>query len=371
MQITQITLQNYRNYKKEKISFSPFLNIIVGRNAQGKTNLLEAIYLACLTKSLRTTKDKDLIYFGQNQSRVKINLQKSFGEQLIEINLFKNQKKNIKINDLTVLRVGDLLGSLQAVYFCPDELKLIKDSPENRRRFLDISISQANKSYFYTLLRFEKILAQRNKLLKAAITFEEIKPSLSILTHQLIEESHKIIYERRRFIENLKSPLQKTHSFLTNNQEQIEISYQSIPGETKEEIRENLIKELQKNEDKEFKERCTQAGPHRDDFKIICHCCADSESQPIDLRHFGSQGQQRTATLSLKLSKLIILEEQCGEKPILLLDDVLSELDHTRRQKLLEIAGSYQTVLTATDVPPNLPKNTNIIKIQNGEVINQ
>lgn len=361
MQIKSIKLNNYRNYQAEQIDFCDGLNIVVGQNAQGKTNLLEAIYLACLTKSLRTNKDKELIKFEINHARVILDIAQDFGDQTVEINIFDNQKKNIKINDTTVLRVGDLLGTLQAVYFSPDELKLVKESPEYRRRFLDIAISQTNKTYFYTLLRYEKILKQRNKLLKTPLTYAQIEPSLSILTEQLLKEAVKIILTRTDFVQKLKPAIKQTHKYLTNNSEDIEIDYQTIEATT-EQIEQSLKKEFERKKDKEWQQRQTLVGPHRDDIKIEI----DANGTKIDIRKYGSQGQQRTAALSLKLAKLILVEQEAGEKPILLLDDVLSELDQTRRTRLLKIAKNYQTILTTTEVPKEAD-GVNIIRIKNGK----
>lgn len=359
MQIKSLELNNYRNYKSQKFLFDGGLNVLVGKNAQGKTNLLESVYYCSIAKSLRTTKDKDLINFGQDSAKIKLNFQKEFGESAIEIFLFKQQKKAIKINGTSILRVGDLLGQVLCVYFSPDEMRLIKDSPDYRRRFLDIAISQQNKSYFYSLLKYEKILNHRNKLLKDAKSLDAISDALEIFTEQLASEGAKIVFERVCFIKTLQEFTKKMHARLTDNKEEILVSYIGFGGESVDEIKQKLLKEFKKLKQKEFDQGHTLFGPHRDDLKIECN--------GIDIRQFGSQGQQRTATLSLKLAGLEILKEKFGENPILLLDDVLSELDAGRKKRLLEIAKNYQTFLACTEFDEK--EKANIIKIKEGRII--
>lgn len=361
MKVESLKLINFRNYDNESLNFKDGLNVIVGQNAQGKTNLLEAIYYFCIAKSPRVNKDKELINFLKDKAKIEILIKRSFGNKKIEIFFSKQQKKTIKINDNTINRIGDLFGNISAVYFSPDELKLVKDSPENRRKFLDVEISQINKNYFYSLLKYEKIIDHRNKLLKTAKNLDEIKDSLSIFTIQAISVATEIIFKRLAFIEKLKNILQKTHSDLTSDKEKINLVYNGIQGTTKEEIKEKLEKEFEKSLEKDFELKYTTVGPHRDDFKVFVN--------DIDVRNFGSQGQQRTATLSLKLSELEIFKEEIGEYPILLLDDVLSELDESRKLKLLDYCKKTQVFLTCTSFNEKINYDYNTINIQNGRVL--
>lgn len=361
MKVERLKLINFRNYLSESINFKDGLNVIVGENAQGKTNLLEGIYYFCIAKSPRVNKDKELINFNKDNAKIEVNIARDFGKQKIEIFFSKTQKKTIKINETTINRVGDLFGNLSVVYFSPDELKLVKESPENRRKFLDVEISQINKNYFYSLLKYEKIIDHRNKLLKTAKTLDEIKDSLSIFTSQAISVASEIIIKRLNFIEKIKDILQKTHSDLTSGKETIRLVYNGIQGKTKEEITKKLEEEFEKNLTKDFELKYTTVGPHRDDFKVYVN--------EIDVRNFGSQGQQRTATLSLKLSELEIFKDEIGEYPILLLDDVLSELDESRKLRLLDYCKKTQVFLTCTNFNEKVDYEYNIVNIKNGRII--
>lgn len=360
MKIDSLKLVNFRNYLNQKLKFSDGLNVIVGKNAQGKTNLLESIYFFCIAKSPRAIKDKELINFEKENAKIEADIIRNYGKVKLEVFFSNKQKKTIKINSTTINRVGDLFGIVNAVYFSPDEMKLVKESPENRRRFLDVDISQMNKNYFYNLLKYEKIIDHRNKLLKTAKTLDEIEDSLSIFTMQASEIASKIIFERLKFIEKLKPILESTHSNLTNGLEKIRLEYNGVVGSSIQEIKEKLEKMFEKSKQKDFELRYTTVGPHRDDFKIFVN--------DIDVRSFGSQGQQRTATLSLKLSELEIFMEETGEYPLLLLDDVLSELDASRQQKLLQYCKKTQVFLTCTQFNEKVDFNFNLIKVKNGEI---
>jgi len=360
MKVESLKLVNFRNYINESLKFSDGLNVIVGKNAQGKTNLLESIYFFCIAKSPRINKDKELINFEKENSKIETSIKRDFGKIKVEIFFSKNQKKTIKINETTINRVGDLFGILNAVYFSPDEMKLVKESPDNRRRFLDVDISQMNKNYFYNLLKYEKIIDHRNKLLKTAKSLDEINDSLSIFTSQAVDVASKIIFERLKFIEKLKPILEKTHENLTNGTEKIKLEYSGVVGKDVSDIKQKLEKLFEKNKQKDFELRYTSIGPHRDDFKIFVN--------NIDVRAFGSQGQQRTATLSLKLAELEIFKDETGEYPLLLLDDVLSELDESRQKKLLEYCKKTQVFLTCTDFKEKIDFDYNLIKVKNGEI---
>ena len=352
-----IELDNYRNYQKERVEFSDGLNVIVGSNAQGKTNLLEAIYMCSIGKSIRAGKERQVINFNADKAKIKLNIQSKFSKSIIEVVLSKSLKKEVRINKIPIKKIGELMGELKAVFFSPDELKLVKESPEDRRRFMDISLSQMSKQYFYLLGKYEKVLANRNKLLKQELNKETIKETIDIWNEQLSTIGSKIILQRIKFLENLAPYADLAHKYLTEEKESLKLEYVGFKGETEEEIKQKFLKELEKNIDKDIKICYTSAGPHRDDIKVVLN--------DIDVRTYGSQGQQRTAALSLKLAELEIIERQTGEKPILLLDDVLSELDSKRKKRLIAFSKKTQTFLTCTDFDFSADK---FIVVENGKI---
>lgn len=346
MKIKSINITNFRNYSNQEVEFSDGLNVIIGKNAQGKTNLLESIFICAIGRSPRTTKDKDLIKWESTYAKITLNILKKLGKKEIDIYLFTNQNKAIKIDKIGIKKIGQLMGNFNAIYFSPDDLKLIKDSPEERRKFMDIDLCQFDKNYFYTLSNYNQILQQRNKLLKTT-NESALKDTISIWNDQLATSGAKLILSRLKLVNSLKEKVQKIHKFLTNDKEELVISYQGYTAETENDLKLLLLKKYEENIDKDIKLGFTTIGPHRDDIKI--------ESNGIDLRSFGSQGQQRTASLSLKLAELEVFKDNIGEYPVLLLDDVLSELDKDRQQKLLEITKPIQTILTCTDFDFNIP----------------
>ncbi|MBO4412653.1 MAG: DNA replication/repair protein RecF [Clostridia bacterium] len=389
MKIKSIKLNNYRNYSNLTLEFSPNVNVIVGKNAQGKTNLLEAIFFSAIGKSLRTHKESDLILWGKETAKIETKIEKKYGQTKIGIYLSSKTKKSIKINDISVRKIGELLGELRCVYFSPDELKLIKESPEDRRRFMDISISQTSKPYFYLLSKYDKLLASKNKVLKNykdkiriiktpktykiindeqnLKLFEEVKNMLDIYNLQLADVASKIVVFRQDFIINLAPYAKKTHEFLTSNEETLTCEYQTDfvlldieKAERQKEYNKLFLELYGKNTEKDLFLGYTSVGPHKDDL--------DVKLNGIDVRYFGSQGQQRTAALSLKLAEIEIIRQQTGETPILILDDVLSELDLSRRNKLLKFCSVCQTFLSSTDLDDSL-KGAKIITINKGEVV--
>ena len=382
MKVLRLKLSNFRNYDSIDVSFSSGTNIILGKNAQGKTNLLEAIFMCAIGKSLRAKKDCDLVKWGKENGKIELEVEKKFGKSKIEIYLFNKGKKAIKINSLPIKRIGELLGELRCVFFAPDELKLIKESPEDRRRFMDIDLSQISKTYFNLLGKYEKIIASRNKLLKdykdknnikksniQKLNYEELKSMISIYDQQLAECASKITISRNNLIISLAPFAEKAHDFLTDKKEKLEIEYQGAFVFPKEllsiekdfqQIKNKFISSYEKNFEKDVFLGYTTIGPHRDDIKVLIN--------GIDVKSFCSQGQQRTAALSLKLAELEIIKEQTGDMPILILDDVLSELDLSRRTKLLKFCALTQTFISSTDKPERIP-NSNIIKIDNARKI--
>lgn len=358
MEIKSVQLKNFRNYTLENVVFKNGLNILEGKNAQGKTNLLEAVFLCAIGKSPRTNKEKDLLKWNETVGKVTIEFSKLNGNKKIELYLFSNQNKAIKINGVPIKKLGELMGELNAIYFSPDELKLVKESPDERRRFMDIDLSQFNKNYFYALSKYNKILNQRNKLLKSG-NIQSIKETISIWNEQLSEQACYIILKRLELIEKLKVFAEKAHYYLTDNQEQMVLSYVGLTDTDKDVLKQKLLNLYENSLEKDLNLGYTSVGPHRDDIKIMVN--------NIDVRHFGSQGQQRSCALSLKLAELEIFKSNLGEYPVLLLDDVLSELDEFRREKLLKIINNFQTILTCTEYNLDLPAN--VLKVNGGKII--
>lgn len=358
MKINQIKLNNYRNYKNSTIDFTDGVNFIVGKNAQGKTNLLESIYLSSVGKSPKNCREKQIIMFNESQARIELDFSTLAGKKNIKIYLDKANKKSIKVNNLNILKLTEFVGILSIVYFSPDELKLIKEVPEDRRNFLDISISQFDRTYLYNLLKYNKILKQRNSILKSDNSDQTKIEELKLFTPQLIECAEKIIEKRLNFIEKLKKYAINLHKFITDG-EILDISY-SYTKDDKLTIKEQLSQEFEKITTKEIELGYTCIGPHRDDiiFKI----------NDKDCKYFSSQGQQRTVALVVKLSLMEVIKQEIGEYPILLLDDVLSELDQTRQDKLIELVSKYQTLISCTKIPNTIIKY-NTIKIENGTKI--
>lgn len=361
MKINQIKLLNYRNYTEEKVYFSPNLNVLLGKNAQGKTNLLEAIYFCSVTKSPRTSKESELVKWKCDFANILLDYTTRAGDKKIEITLKKRGKKIVRLNKINILKIADLVGAVKCVYFSPDELKLVKDAPQDRRKFLDTDISQLDKNYFYNLLKYNKILDNRNKLLKEQKDAEVIKQTLPIWSMQLAQTGAKIICSRIKFLQKLKLYAMNSHAYLTDNSEKLDINYQGIVALTEKEIENKLLEQLALSEEKDLKLGYTTIGPHRDDIEM--------KVNGIDIRAFGSQGQHRTVALSLKLAELEIFKDECGEYPILLLDDVLSELDMDRQSKLLEKTKQIQTIMTTTNTNEYLLDKATIIRVEEGKVI--
>lgn len=355
MVITKLELFNFRNYRLETVKFSNGLNVIVGKNAQGKTNLLEAIYMCVVGKSFRARRERDVINYESDVAKIKIYVTKETGNSTIEILFSKKDKKTVKINGLPIKRIGELLGEFNGVFFSPDELKLIKESPEDRRRFMDVDISQVSKQYFYLLGRYDKILAHRNKLLKDIKTPAGIKDMIYIYNEQLADCMLKISKFRQNFVTQLAPFAKLAHLYLTDNQEELKVEYVGI----KEQSKQDIINVLEKKLNKDMSLGYTSYGCHRDDLAVSVN--------NIDVRTFGSQGQQRTCALSLKLAELEIMKNQTHTLPVLLLDDVLSELDDERKRKLLKFCAKAQTLITCTSF--NYKIDCNLITINSGGIV--
>ncbi len=334
MYVESIQLNNYRNYDSEKVTFSPGVNIFFGDNAQGKTNILEAVYLTGTSRSHRGSKDKELIRFDKEEAHVRLFFNKNQLSHRLDFHLKKKKSKGIAIDGVPIRKTSELLGTLHVVFFSPEDLGLIKNGPSMRRKFLDMEMSQLDKSYLQYLSAYNHLLSERNNLLKQINFFPQLRETLDGWDEQIIDTGCRIIEKRQKFVRHMAEMMREIHSKLTGNREQIQVSYEeNVSAEAFRDV-------LYGYRDKDIKMGTTSAGPHRDDlaFKI----------NDIDLRKFGSQGQQRTAALALKLSEIRLIEEVSGDKPVLLLDDVLSELDAHRQNYLLEHISDIQTMISCT-----------------------
>lgn len=334
MIIKSIELKNFRNYKDLRIAFSEGTNILFGDNAQGKTNVLEAAYVSGTTKSHKGSKDKDMIKFCEEESHIRTFVIKNEKEFQIDIHLKKNRPKGIAVNRVPIKKAGSLFGILNIVFFSPEDLNIIKEGPSERRRFLDLELCQLDKIYLSDLTNYNKILNQRNKLLKDIVYRPELMDTLSVWDMQLLEYGRRIIRRRYQFVEDLRKIVFDIHKNISGNREQLVMAYEPNIDE------EHFAEELERVKEKDLKYCQTSTGPHRDDlsFKI----------GSADIRKFGSQGQQRTSALSLKLSEIELVKKSIHDTPVLLLDDVLSELDSSRQNYLLRSIHDIQTVITCT-----------------------
>ncbi len=354
MFINKLSLKNFRNYVNEEISFSNGINILTGSNAQGKTNCAEAIFFLCTGYSPRANRDKLLVRHGEEKAEITGLASGRYGEVSVRIEFNKNDKKSIFINQMQVLKVGELMGNINSVFFNPQELKLVQESPEDRRRFMNISLSQMSKSYFYALQRYNKILAQRNNLLKDPDK-DLIKQTLPIWDEQLSKQAGKIIKARNEFLKEIAPIASEKHALLSDNKEVLEMKTESGYYGSEEDIAFALFEDLKVGLERDMRLGFTNIGPHRDDIKFTLN--------GDDVRVFGSQGQQRTVALSLKLAEAEIFYNKFGEYPILILDDVLSELDKKRQRKLISAVCGMQTIFTATHFDRQVFKNIEVNKI--------
>lgn len=351
MYVKKLSLRDYRNYTFIDLEFTGGVNIIVGPNAQGKTNLLESIYLLATGTSHRASRDGELVRWSADSFQIDAEVFSHGGIHEIGIR-FSGNKKSISVDGVQLPRVSDLLGVLNVVLFSPDDLQLVKGAPAFRRRFINICLCRVSPSYRENLLEYERILLQRNNLLRSDAwgsgRFERrsLEENLSVWDEQLVRAGTEIVVRRRMALEKLASFAGQIHSAITSGGETLEIRYEpSFPlqGSSKEEVAGVFMRHLKGAREMEMKRRTTMVGPHRDDFKVSINLA--------DARTYGSQGQQRTSVLSLKLAELDYLKDETGEYPVLLLDDVLSELDRSRRNYLLNfIHGDLQTFITTTDL---------------------
>ena len=357
MIIKSLELADFRNYESLNISFDEGTNILYGDNAQGKTNILEAIYVSATTKSHKGSKDKEIINFQKEEAHIRTYIQKDGLEQRVDMHLRKNKSKGIAIDGNKLKKAADLLGLLNVVFFSPEDLSIIKNGPMERRRFADLELCQLDNFYLYNLNNYNKIINQRNKLLKDMSYNPGLKETLNIWDSQLVSYGSKIIERRKIFAEQLSEIIKEIHLKLSGGKEEILIQYE--PDVCISDFEEKM----KNSQERDIRTKMTSVGPHRDDFSFIVN--------GIDIRKYGSQGQQRTAALSLKLSEIELVKKITKDTPVLLLDDVLSELDSNRQNYLLNSIGDIQTIITCTGLDEfinNRFEINKILRVENGKV---
>ena len=332
MYINKIKLENFRNYEKQEIEFDKNVNIIYGDNAQGKTNILESIFICSLGKSFRTNKDKELI--NKNKEYAKIEMISSKEDRNIKINLELSQKKKFNINGIPVKKTSDILGKNYIVLFTPEDITILKNEPSKRRRFLNIMISQLRPMYVHLVNQYNKTLEQRNIYLKQIKYDGKPIENLEIWDNQIVNLGTKIYEYRKECIEKINEKIMDIHLKTTENKEKIKIKYISNIGN-------NYLENLKINKKDDIKKGYTGIGIHRDDFEIYIN------NNPVSI--YGSQGQKRTTIISLKLAEASVIYDEIGERPIILLDDFMSELDKKRIQGLFENIKENQVIITCTD----------------------
>ncbi len=360
MQIKKLFLQNFRNYEEEAFAFSDGLNVLFGKNAQGKTNCAEAVFYLCTGASLRIRHDKQLIKMGAEYAKITAEAENRYGRVTIEALIFEG-KRELRVNGSKISKNADLMGHINSVFFSPGELRLIQDGPDERRRFMNMSISQTSPAYYTALLRYNKILDQRNTLLKDK-DYSLVMDTLPVWDEQLCKYAAVIIKKRVEFLEKLAPFAKEYHFFLTDGGEELVIKPDRSYEGTEEEIAKKLCTRLANNYEKDLRLGFTTVGPHRDDLNVLIG--------GADAKGYASQGQMRTAALALKLAEVQIFKELSGEYPVLILDDVMSELDLKRRRKLLGCIEKMQTILTCTHAERVLyGAECNKIRIENGKII--
>ena len=359
MKIKKISLLNFRNCANINITLNEGMNIFIGDNAQGKTNILESIYYCAFAKSHRTSKDKELINWNGDISFISVSVAKDRLDKKIDINILKDGKKVIRVNSIKINKIGELFGTFNVVMFSPEDLKIIKDSPGVRRKFIDMELCQLDSKYYYNLVQYNKVMNERNIVLKNKNLDLDM---LDIYDLQLAKFGSYIIEKRLSYLESLNKYSEDIHKDITLGKEIIEFKYNSTIknlNNIQDEFYETLIKNRKRDVDKGI----TSHGPHRDDFSVYIN--------NVDTKSFGSQGQQRTAVLTMKFASLRIIKEITGEYPVLLLDDVLSELDFNRKRYILKSINDIQTIITCTgieDLGDYLNKDSKLFKVKEGIV---
>ncbi len=357
MVINKLELSNFRNYESLSIELSPKVTIFYGDNAQGKTNILEAIYLAGTTKSQKGSKDKEMIRFGEEESHIRMTVDKEGISRRIDMHLKKNKSKGVAIDGIPIKKAAELYGMVNIVSFSPDDLCIIKDGPAERRRFCDMELCQLDKLYMHNLTGYTRALDQRNNLLKQIGYNSELTETLNIWDEQLANFGKYIIERRQVFIKDINEIAADIHSKLSEGREKLEIRY--VPNSTAE----SFLNDLNEGRERDIWLKMTNSGPHRDDLEFLIN--------GEDSKKYGSQGQQRTVALTLKLAEIELVKKQTSANPILLLDDVLSELDRNRQTRLLSNISDIQTIITCTGLEEFVKdriKYDKIFRVENGTV---
>ncbi|EPI02540.1 MULTISPECIES: DNA replication/repair protein RecF [unclassified Enterococcus] len=368
MRLNKLQLKDYRNYHELNMEFSKNLVIFLGENAQGKTNILESIYVLAMTRSHRTASEQELISWGKDQALIQGEITRGTSKIPLEILLSKKGRRT-KINHIEQKKLSSYVGQLNVILFAPEDLSIVKGSPQLRRKFLDMELGQVNPIYLYDLVQYQGILKQRNQYLKQ---LNEKKQSdqlyLDVLSEQLAEFGSKVLAARYRFVQRLEYWANALHGQITHQKESLQIDYLSSIGsladQTQEQLQETFLELLKKNKQKDLFRGTTTIGPHRDDLQFLIN--------EKNVQTYGSQGQQRTTALSVKLAEIDLIKEETNEYPILLLDDVMSELDDSRQLHLLEtIEGKVQTFLTTTTLEHVKNKMTvepEVFYVQQGKI---
>lgn len=355
MYIKNIKLQNFRNYIKQEITLEKGINLFYGNNAQGKTNVIESIFLCSIGKSFRAKKDKELINFEKNNLFLEINYEKKDRTGKIKY-LIENNNKEIFVNDIKLKKLSELLGNINIVLFSPEDINIIKDGPDKRRRFLNILISQLRPNYVYVYNLYQKTLEQKNTYLKKITIDRKDDNLLNIYDEKLAEYAEVINKYRNEFINKLKEKTENIHKNVTEEKETLKIKYISDCYE-----KEKYLLALKSNRKKDIERGFTSCGVHRDDIYFFIN------GKKVDV--FGSQGQQRTTILTLKLAELEVIKDEIGESPVLLLDDFMSELDNNRKMNFLKNIKNTQIIITCTDEINIENVNINKFIVNNGQVL--
>jgi len=357
MYVSTLQIADFRNISWADIELKNGINILYGQNAQGKTNFLESVYMCSTGRSHRTKFDRELVMFDKKEAHVRVYIQKKNISEKIDVHIKKDDKKGVAVNGIPLKKLGDLFGTLYGVIFSPEDLQLIKSSPGERRKFMDIELCQLSNVYYFNLQQYYKILKQRNNLLKEIIKNPSLEETLFVWDSQLVDFGKKIIESRKKFIIKVNEIASKKHSEITNGAEKLVVEYKPNTDE------ENFEKKLSENIKRDIFLGSTSVGPHKDDISFLIN---DSE-----VKIYGSQGQQRTAALSAKLAEIEIIKKETGETPVLLLDDVLSELDEGRQYYLMESIKDIQTIITCTGIEDSIKKYVKkaaVFNVENGVI---
>ena len=357
MFVERLSLKNFRNIKSLNIELNNGVNIFYGDNAQGKTNIIESIYYCSMGRSHRTHIDKELINFNQKIASIQASVKKENLSDKIDIHIRDDRKKFISVNSISIKKMGELFGVLNTVIFSPEDLQLIKNGPSERRRFMDMEICQISSVYYYNLKQYYKILKNRNMLLKRANSYNEITDELSIWDMQLVDYGVKLIKTRGAFIDSINNISAEIYSEISGNKERLRVEYK--PNLSCDEFE----SKLKKNIERDIYYGATSSGVHKDDMLFYIN--------DNDARDYGSQGQQRTICLCAKLAEMKIIESKTLSKPVLILDDVYSELDAKRQNYLTKYISDNQTLITSTgidEVLKKFEKDNKVFYIKEGKI---